>query len=424
MGTHTLFVPTTISHSSFKDNKNKTIHLSEKEINYFYSLLYLYRENLINDNKKDSVFIKSDKKENIINPTFTNFKVKIDLVEFNNLEIVGNYGYADLEKLLLKLYQIRIEVNIFGKNRDVKSKIIDMIKDISLDEKNTLLIEFTTEFAKMILHTKKYFIEVDLDILFCISGYKSKKIYLILKDYCNLAKKNIILSKSELSEIIGLVPQKNKFNEVLKNINFTHNKKESNVKTDIEICKVDKNKEDYYLEHGNKKVKDYQFYFKNLSKPKVTEKVKPKLKPTVNKELMNTAKKEMKKVKSQGTIIKNEEAYLNTAYTNLVEKNKPYEKTDSDVELEYYINESTALLKVDEEINYTKKNYLMLSVGNNDYFIQNDYTLLNRFERNNTTKDSTETLEFINNNNIKIDMFTAQGNGIKDCDIGLISYKE
>ena len=50
-------IPSAIAHSYFTYLDN-IIHLKEKEINYFYSLLYLFREN-IKDESKAKIFTKT-----------------------------------------------------------------------------------------------------------------------------------------------------------------------------------------------------------------------------------------------------------------------------------------------------------------------------------------------------------------------------
>ncbi len=417
MGTHLFNIPTVISHSSFKDTKNKTIHLSEKEINYFYSLLYLYRENLLKDNKKESVFLKSNDKENIINPSFKNYKVDIDLVEFNRLEVVGNYEYKDLETFLLKLYYTKIEVNIFGKNRNIKSEIIDMIETISINEKNKLYIKFTEKFGKMILHTNKYFMKVDLNILYKISGYKSKKLYLIFKDYSNLPQKNIIFTKNELGEIIDVVPQKQPLNNILKNINTIGKDK---LKTDIEIPK---NKdEDYYSPVGNKKIKDYQFNFINLTKKKLTKTTTKK--KEIDTEVMEKSKKILQKMKDKGVKIPNEEGYLHTTYTNEMKKQNPtpIEKNKFDIEVENWISNSINDIKnnTPAEIHTHHNNYLMIVVGNDDFFIQNDYKIFDRMRNKTVTNNSEETIRILNNNNLNTKVFCGFGSESKNLTISRI----
>jgi len=93
-------IPSAINHSCFFDYKNELIHISEAETNYWYALLYLYRTNLLKENKKQKIFL--DNGEKTLNPAFNIFRTKIKLLSFNALGITGNSAYKKLEKLSIE----------------------------------------------------------------------------------------------------------------------------------------------------------------------------------------------------------------------------------------------------------------------------------------------------------------------------------
>jgi len=105
MNTHMFNIPSVLSHSYFTLG-GETTHLLEKEINYFYSLLYLFRNSLLNQSTS-TVFLKSENQKNYnLNLEFKNFEIKVELLQFNELGIVNNYSYTDLKVFLEVLQQI------------------------------------------------------------------------------------------------------------------------------------------------------------------------------------------------------------------------------------------------------------------------------------------------------------------------------
>ena len=322
MEKHILHIPTVISHSTFELD-DRIINLKEKEINYFYSLLYLFRNNLLNQSDSN-VFIKSTENRHYeINPEFENFKVKIELIQFNKLGVVSNYSYKDLRVLFELLSSIKIKINILGKNKDIKIESIKIIDYCSIDKDNILTIKLNDKFLQMIIHTQKYYMEVDLDILFKISGYKSKKLYLVLKDYSNYKNQCIKISKEKLGNIIGNIPTKKILHNIIDSINTITNMMDLSV--------------DYPLVNG-KKLKEYKFGFKNL-----TKKSKQKSNKPVNQEWEKLSEEITNKKIKEGSVKKeNKNSYQHTVYKNLEKKNQ---KTDEELFLEDFINEKIKILK-------------------------------------------------------------------------------
>ena len=89
-------IPSAINHSCFFNYKDELVHLSEVETNYWFALLYLYRKNLLQLNKKQKIFLDEDKKT--LNPDYDIFRTQIKLSSFNALGITGNSSYKKLER--------------------------------------------------------------------------------------------------------------------------------------------------------------------------------------------------------------------------------------------------------------------------------------------------------------------------------------
>ena len=103
-------IPSAINHSCFYNDKDELIHIGEAETNYWFALLYLYRTNLLKQNKKQNIFLDNGKKS--LNPDFSNFRTKIKRSNFNSLGITGNSSYDKLEAFYL-IYIIQNWKSIF-----------------------------------------------------------------------------------------------------------------------------------------------------------------------------------------------------------------------------------------------------------------------------------------------------------------------
>jgi len=355
--------------------------MGEKEINYFYSLLYLYRKYLLKQSKTTVLEKSKSTRKYKIHPEFENFKVKIELQQFNELGVVNNNSYIDLKVFFSILNQIKIKVNILGKNREVKSELIKMIKTYKVDKKKVLHIKFTDEFVRMIIHTENYFMKVDLDILFSLSGYKSKKLYLLMKDYKNLKNGCINISGENLTRLIGKIPTPKIFNSSIDKINTTEG-------MDIKI--------EYPAPEGIS-LREYQFKFKDLSK---TVKSKPTPKPQIkeeeiDEELMKQSQKITDRKIKEGKLSEDKRGgYQHTVYENLLKENKPHEKTEDELWLENFVYEKVNTLGETRDINYEKFTYFSMEYNGVVFHIDNDYCFNHPFGMI-ETENIDETIEKI-----------------------------
>lgn len=376
-------IPSAIAHSYFT-HEGKTIHLKEKEINYFYSLLYLFRENL-KDESKAKIFTKTEEKQLVISDNFRNIPVRIELSEFNNLGVVSKSTYIDLKAFIEILENLEIVINILGKDKEYEIKSIKIIED-SCIKNNILHLTLNEEFLLLFLHTEKYFINVDLNILFKISGYKSKKLYLFIKDYSKLKNKCIKISKENLENLIAKIPAKNRFNIDIENINSIIWQEEN-----ISDLKID------YPEISGNKLKKYVFTFENLVKTNNTKKsnneTASKVKNEINTEVMEKAEKILQKSKSKGMNIENENAYKMKIYNNEI---KQYELSDSEQRLNKWIEDVKSDYIDSIDINNSKIPFITIQnkISNFPIYIDNKFKLTNSLDIFTDTPD--ETLQTIN----------------------------
>jgi hypothetical protein len=267
----TFNIPSAISQSFFADQKGEEVELSERDIIYFYYLIFLYREELLY--KKRNILLNNGDKYSR-NETVNYDSVEIELNEFQKYGVVSHHKYEDIRSSINKLPELSIIANMFGKNQNMsKGEEIRVVDTFSWD-KTLLTIKFTDDFVNLIVHTEKYFMKVDLYYLLNLNGRKAMLLYLLLKDYSRIKKKH--LRKDELEALIGKIPQKNVFDGIIKQIN---------IETDIMIS---------YMASGIRK-KKYKFTI-NKKKSKPSEN-KNKPKPTVNKEEINV--EVMEKAKQQ-----------------------------------------------------------------------------------------------------------------------------
>lgn len=377
-------IPSAIAHSYFTYLDN-IIHLKEKEINYFYSLLYLFREN-IKDESKAKIFTKTEENQLVISDNFKNIPVRIELSEFNNLGVVSKNTYTDLKAFIKILEKLEMVINILSKDKRFDIKSIKIIKDFRI-ENNILHLTFNEEFLLLFLHTEKYFINVDLNILFKISGYKSKKLYLFIKDYSKFKNKCIKISKENLENLIGKIPANNIFEKNIENINYIIWQEEN-----ISDLKID------YLEISGNKLKKYKFIFENLVNTVNTKKsnneTASKVKNEINTEVMEKAEKILQKCKSKGMTIENENAYKMKIYNNEI---KQYELSDSEQEINDWIEDVKSDYINSININNSEIPFITIQnkISNLPIYIDNKFKLTNGYEF--FTNTPVETLQTINN---------------------------
>ena len=389
MSENKLYIPTVISHSYFTLNGDAT-HIKEKEINYFYSLLYLFRNN-IQKQSKVTLFLQKDQKSKMLNPEFKNFEVKIELLEFDDLGIVNNFTYTELKVFIEILSMMKININILKKNKSHNIKSIDIIGEFKFDKDNILHIKFTDNFVNLFLHTENYFKEVDLDLLIKINGYKSKRLYLAIKDYSTYKNQCVILSKEELTNIIGRIPSPKVFKDVVNSIN--------------EITTINDLKVEYPTASG-RKLKEYRFEYEDLVKKNTSKSKRTiKSKEEIPKEIKDVVDKRIEKKIQNGEKIDDLDGYKQTSYKNELEKLSPQplrEKSDDDLKVEEWILNEISILKDSQSIQYTHYNYLMLCIEDengkiDDYFIDDNYMIFNRIDidkKNPITKSSELTISF------------------------------
>ena len=355
------FIPSVITQSCFVDTDGNVVELKPKEIDYFYLLLFLYRKKLLQ--QSPDLITKADI-GHLLNENAMPSSVCIYAVSFNDYGVVVNHQYDGLKAFIEKLQHLSIKVNLFGKNKKSGTPTLKMVDSLSW-ENNEITIAFADKFAKMIAYAAKPFLRVNLNKLFELTGGKAKLLFLLLKDFSKIGHKN--LTKKQLEQLLGSVPQKSLFDGIRDQING-----QSNVRFSYETVREEKQK-------------IFQFKINYLSKKEDESEDEP------NAEVMEKTKQQLQQMKDKGTQIRNEEGYLRAIYDCEMKKLEvANEKNEIDKILE--------AMKCDvDEGSYKHNEIPMVAIWNKisemPMHIDDEYRLADPF--NIYTKNSVETLNKI-----------------------------
>jgi len=379
-----LNIPSMITQSYFSNDEGEIITLKEKEIDYFYLLLYLYIERLLGG--ASNLLVKEGKRY-YLNQSVQYGSVEIELNQFQEYGVVDNFRYEGVKKFIEKLSELSINVNALRKD---KERDVDRIKVINSHgwDSTVLAIDFTQEFVKELIGIEKFFMEVGLNYLFKLSGRKSKLLYLILKDYSKIKNKNF--TKSQLELLIGRVYQKRVVDKIVEQINDV---------TDVKVrYKVEGVKKKKYIFKINQKANDG------------SAKGKAKTKKSIDAEVMEGAKKKLQRKKDKGERVYNEEGFLRTIYDNDMEKLKPSEEQ---IEIDSIVDSLKSEYDLSEYSDEKIPILVFYVTGSNmPFYIDSEYRLvdMNGVERNiNSPKSLHEFIDWANNGKLKFRVWKNDG---------------
>lgn len=403
--------------------------IKERDVDYFYLLLLLCRQemlyrnhNLLSRNEEDGKHTINEYYINEENEDVEIKPIEIDLSEFHEFDVVKAGKYGDLRPFLKKLEELYIRTNLFGKKKDVEKgeniKIIDSIK--WCDEKETELdIIFTQEFVTIFLHTPDCFMNVDLRKLFDLSGKYTKSLYMLFKDYQENWKmvdgKKVItwkgmvnIRKTDIKEMIGIIPTKRELDGY---------KKQINDETDITFD---------YTETGRGRKQTYKFIIKSdvesappkTSKPTVStpsgttnptgttvstgsissvelKKVEKRIIKNygeVHHELLDDAiinlEEEIPKAIKRNDPIRSNGGYLYTLYEQNLEENTP---SEAEKKIDEWLEDQKNAFNYD----YTLKEIHIIVINsvqfNDIVYVGSDYKLYSPIDKEIVTKTSEAT---------------------------------
>jgi len=242
-----LNIPSKYSHGIFKKMEAKStneavgyerVKLTQKQINYFYAIVYLYREKLLFVKQNSLIQVKSkdenseEKTKHKLDDTivWNDTKISIKFKDIYTL-IYGEHNsqFDTLNKFKEVLESLMIETNLLGKDKSEKTTLIKIIDSIDVS-KNTFSITMNDEFIKPYLITEKLFKKVNLNLLFSISGKNTKTLYLILKDYVGISP---IIEDAHIKQMVAEMFSNGRITEAIEYIN---------TQTDISVVKNENSK--------------------------------------------------------------------------------------------------------------------------------------------------------------------------------------
>lgn len=296
MQRHEIFIPTIYSHCIFVDSDEQQTMLTKNQFNYFWAIIYLYRNKLLL--QKPDGFIPTDdksKKRSKLNPD-TNWDdtfVKINYSEIQKVIKGKNSGnQSELKKFIDTFKKLHLKTNLFGKSLDPVGKIVKPVKQIKQSFKD-IEIQLTKEFTVPLLITDGMFKKVALNFMFWLPTYKSKVLYLLFKDYDKFHKNFTI---NDIENMVGTVFSNNRIDRILEYIDTI---------TDIYVDKV----ESEFLEDTFKYTVLSQLKFVNDE-----EEIDYFTKKLISKEVQRRIDHE----NQIGNVIKDEKAYSKKAFAQII----------------------------------------------------------------------------------------------------------
>jgi hypothetical protein len=253
-------VPSVISQSCMKYTDGDDgfgYDLEETEINYFYALLYLYREKLLE--QTDDLLIKGENGKSKFDESVECEPVTFALKEFSemwvdedkkscgvkdrklcgiknkndcgdedrkdcsvkdrkNCGVVTISQYEDIRPFFNKLKEMSIVLNVLRKDKDMPYTEIRMVESLSWVKMKKsepyFTLNFTKEFRKLIMLPEQLFKKVDLKTVFTLRGKNQKLLYLLFKDYSRdednkrFYKGVKKFGRTDFEKLFGYVPQK------------------------------------------------------------------------------------------------------------------------------------------------------------------------------------------------------------------------
>lgn len=240
-----LNIPSKFSHSRFMvkvrddgETKYKNLNLKETDINYFYSIIYLYRLELLrlNENCLSKEILEDEEKtENyLVVENQINFNEMIPIQFYKIFSMIYGEGhnsqYDNFENFVERFKDVYVETNLFGKDKSEKSKMIKVFNTLKIEDDITktsdglsigddgisMNVRFSKEYILPYVVTEKYFKRITLNILYLLGSKYSKLLYLLLKDYVGV---KFSTDTKTISKFLGESYNNTKINSYIRSLN-------------------------------------------------------------------------------------------------------------------------------------------------------------------------------------------------------------
>jgi hypothetical protein len=370
-----LNIPTIYSHSLFLDGSNKNINITKRGIDYYYSLIYIYRLRILEDTS--NLLIKEKDENNKIKhhwnddiKDWNSLPIDIDMYEvLSTINETHNSDYESLREFIHQLNLLHIKTNILNKDTTKSSQIIRIVDTVSCD-KTKINIKFNDEFIKEFIYVNSFYKKVILNHFFNLGGYKSKVLYLVMKDYVGISKK---ITQKDITSIVGDIFSNSRFIGIIEKINDT---------TDVTI-KEEKKKRG--------KVTTYNFTIR--SHTKFINK-KDEIEFNVKRDLWKKSEEMTQANSNKGIKIDNVDEYTKSIYKKLM----------SDfyniVEIEEYIDEVRKSMMDKKDTNTYQYIVMVSEKDKKEYIINDDYLVFEYPFPKQNTMDVENTYKMIDEGKI------------------------
>jgi hypothetical protein len=229
----TLNIPSKYSHGRFmigkEDGEGKLsftkMKLKPTDINYFYSIVYLYRLQLLNENPNCLEIVKNKKGKRKTKYNLIESEIDFDegmLIDYFNIKAMisgekHNSQYDGIRNFILRFQNVYVETNLFGKDKSEKSKIIKVFANLKDNTaKPTMAVTFTKDYILPYLVTEKYFKSITLNILYLLNSGHAKLLYLLLRDYVGVS---FATNTKVIAEFLGEKYNQHSINQYIKMTN-------------------------------------------------------------------------------------------------------------------------------------------------------------------------------------------------------------
>jgi len=394
MERHDLNIPTIYSHGIMIDDTNKKMLLSPSHYNYFWAIVYLYRNKLL-DKKPNGLIpvTKNGKQRSKLNPKTTWDDISIT-IKFSEIKAVikgeNDGDHAKLKKFVFEqdllpplISTLQFKTNIFEKALTTKDHIVKPVKQIEPNKKGIDIV-FTTDFIKPLLLTTKFFKKVPLNFMFWLPTTKSKILYLLMKDYDDFHKN---FTKDEVQKMVGIIFDNNRDEQIFKYIN--------------EIT-------DIYIDYDKCKFLEKTFTFnvslqqRFINDDEEIEYMKKKL---IGKEVNRRIEARIEDGKS----VDNVDSYFKTVFGQLINNKEICHEYESMAILDLFIKkkkeELVDLVDSEKGFAYVSMNIELADDESKKFIIRNDYLLTEAYFMKAVNKSAEDTYYEILNDGKKTEAF-------------------
>ncbi len=362
-----MYIPSIFAHGVFIKN-GKDVLLTKTGIEYYYSLIYLVREELLSNNP---TLLKKKKKGGYKFNNKVKWNSQLDIYMYDILRVINPEHKSDftaLKKFIPILNNLWIEINVLEKVKGTAARTIKVVDNVSIDTATKKVsIKFNFDFIKYFMHIKKYFRKVILNYMFTLEGFKDKTLYLMMGDYCGVTKN---INRKDLSRFIGT----NSISKIYDLMAYINNS------TDIKINPT-------IISKGK---------YRDVLKLTITSQIQfldayDKVEYYIKKDLWLQAEQQTPIATNNGVTIKDKKAYTKKIYKTLMKD------FDDMVEIDILLEEARIDLAANKNKDY-KQYMLMITEDKKQYMINDDYTLIefpNFTKVTSTIKATAKILEAI-----------------------------